>query len=80
MNRNFTRNHTKVKLNFLSLSLFNHYLASLLIARWPDQGPRTQNLLRNIIYKCGSKIQPVNRLFFDCKSKERSLLAMYTKN
>ena len=40
------RNETK--LNFLRISLFKHYLASLLIVRWPDQGPSKQNLLWTI--------------------------------
>ena len=55
----------KRKLNFLRLSLFCHYLASLCIVRWPDQGRHTrQNLLWNVIYNFGFKIQPVDRIFF----------------
>ena len=55
----------KRKLNFLRLSLFCHYLAGLCIVRWPDQGRHTmQNLLLNVRYNFGFKIQPVDRIFF----------------
>ena len=73
MNLNLLR--TKRNENWtLWRSLFKHYLAGLLIVRWPDQEPSTQNLLWNINYKFGFKIQPVDRLFLQV---ERTFLARH---
>ena len=46
--------------SFFSVDL----ITSSYIVRWPDQGRSTQYLLLNIIYNCGFKIQPVDRIFF----------------
>ena len=70
----------KRKLNFLRLSLFNHYLAGLYLS----SGSRTKDPLRKTYFRILStnlvlKIQPVDRPFF-CKSKEHFLHAIYTKH
>ena len=54
---------TTTRKGFLRLSLFNHYLAGLCIVQWPDQGHSMQNLLWNIIYNFGFKIQTFDRIF-----------------
>ena len=71
--------------SFFSVDL----ITSSYIVRWPDQGRSTQYLLLNIIYNCGFKIQPVDRIFFfflaiqknisctPCRPKISSLNALY---
>ena len=60
--------------SFFSVDL----ITSSYIVRWPDQGRSTQYLLLNIIYNCGFKIQPVDRIFFFFfgNSKEHFLYTM----
>ena len=63
-NCNLLRAKRKEKWTFWGSPFSNTIWLVYVIFRWPDQCPSTQNLLCNIPYNFGFKIQPVDRIFF----------------
>ena len=72
MNFNLLRTKRKEKWTFWGSPFSIIIWLVYVIVRWPDQWPSTQNLLCNILYNFGFKIQLVDLIFLHASFKEVS--------